>query len=46
MQSRKTVNFVGTFFLIAFLAAAPASIVDAKTRIENLEDGEDRYMND
>ena len=38
MQSRKTVNFVGTFFLIAFLAAAPASIVDAKTRIENLDD--------
>ncbi len=38
MQSRKTVDFVGAFFLIAFLAAAPASFVDAKTRIENLDD--------
>jgi subtilisin family serine protease len=38
MQSRKAVSFIGAFFLIAVLAAAPASVVDAKTRIENLDE--------
>ncbi len=38
MQSRRVESVVGVFFLIAVFLAAPPSVVDAKTRIENLDD--------
>ena len=38
MQTRTGARFIGVISLLAILAAAPAALVDAKTKIENLDD--------
>jgi len=38
MHTRTGARFIGVISLLAILAAAPAALVDAKTKIENLDD--------